>query len=112
MLKTHNLTRCVSQLREFRGVAKIQRELSIENIYHHYNVKTMGTKGHLLDLEEGLKDINWHIIGMCETRLPGEKMTALKSGHMRHQSNFDTNHFFLICRTLNTNKRYLTVSYL
>lgn len=57
-----------------------------------YNIQTMRTEDHLTELEEELKNIKWHIIGLCETRLPGEKMTILKSGNILYQNNSETDH--------------------
>lgn len=41
----------------------------------------------VVKLEKELEYIKWDILGLCETRLPGEKMTVLKSGHVLYQNN-------------------------
>ncbi|XP_030753938.1 craniofacial development protein 2-like [Sitophilus oryzae] len=57
-----------------------------------YNIRTMRTNDHLEELEQELSNINWDIVGLCETRLQGEKMTTLNSGHDMFQNNSETNH--------------------
>ncbi|XP_072375694.1 uncharacterized protein [Diabrotica undecimpunctata] len=52
----------------------------------------MRTQEHLDELEQELSNIKWDIIGLCETRLPGEVCTILKSGHHLYQKNFVENH--------------------
>lgn len=52
-----------------------------------YNIRTMSTPESLVKLEKELEYIKWDVLGLCETRLPGEKTTTLKSGHMLYQSN-------------------------
>ncbi|XP_044755023.1 uncharacterized protein LOC123313977 [Coccinella septempunctata] len=47
----------------------------------------MRTSERLIQLEKELEHIKWDIVGLCETRLPGEKTTVLKSGHMLYQNN-------------------------
>lgn len=56
-----------------------------------YNIRTMRLDNHLECLEQELKHIKWDIVGLCETRLPGEKTTLLKSGHILYQNNSETN---------------------
>lgn len=57
-----------------------------------YNIRTMRTNDHLEEFEQELGNINWDIVGLCETRLQGEKMTTLNSGHDLFQNNSETNH--------------------
>ncbi|XP_072380812.1 uncharacterized protein [Diabrotica undecimpunctata] len=57
-----------------------------------YNIRTMRTQEHLDELEQELSNIKWDIIGLCETRLPGEVCTILKSGHHLYQKNAVENH--------------------
>lgn len=52
-----------------------------------YNIRTMSNPEHLVKLEKELEHIKWDVLGLCETRLPGEKTTILKSGHILHQNN-------------------------
>lgn len=48
-----------------------------------YNIRTLRTQDRLYELEkEVLERINWHIIGLCETRRRGEEMLKLNSGHL------------------------------
>lgn len=54
-----------------------------------YNIRTMSAPEHLTRLEEELKHIKWDVLGLCETRLPGEKATVLKSSHILYQNNRD-----------------------
>lgn len=56
-----------------------------------YNIRTMRTQEHLDELEQELNNIKWDILGLCETRLPGEKCTTLKSGHTLFQKNSEEN---------------------
>ena len=56
-----------------------------------YNIRTMRTQEHLEELEEELKTIKWDVLGLCETRSPGEKCTTLKSGHTLFQKNSEEN---------------------
>lgn len=57
-----------------------------------YTVRTIRTEVNMVEFEEELKNIKWHIIGLCETRLPGERMATLKSGHILYQNNSDRIH--------------------
>lgn len=67
---------------------KKQHKLNVTNIYiATYNIRTMSTPEILVKLEEELEHIKWDILGLCETRLPGEKTTTLKSGHILYQNN-------------------------
>lgn len=52
----------------------------------------MRTEDHLEELEQELEAIKWDIIGLCETRLQGEKKTTLKSGHTLYQNNTNENY--------------------
>lgn len=56
-----------------------------------YNIRTMRTENHLEELEQELEAIKWDIIGICETRLKGEKKTTLKSGHVLYENNSEIN---------------------
>ncbi|XP_072395262.1 uncharacterized protein [Diabrotica undecimpunctata] len=57
-----------------------------------YKIRTMRTQEYLDELEQELSNIKWDIIGLCETRLPGETCTILKSGHQHYQKNSVENH--------------------
>lgn len=52
-----------------------------------YNIRTMKSAERLVELEEELTHIKWDIVGLCETRLPEEKCTTLKTGHILYQNN-------------------------
>lgn len=52
-----------------------------------YNTRTLRTREHLEEFEEELSHIKWDIIGVCETRLPGERCTTLQTGHTLYQNN-------------------------
>lgn len=56
-----------------------------------YNILTMRKNEHLDGLEKELNTIKWDILGICETRLPGEKCTTLNSGHILYQKNAEEN---------------------
>lgn len=56
-----------------------------------YNIRTMRLDEHLSGLEHELQNIKWDVIGISETRLSGEAVTILKSGHLLFQKNSDTN---------------------
>ncbi|KAL3272097.1 hypothetical protein HHI36_022559 [Cryptolaemus montrouzieri] len=47
-----------------------------------YNVRTLSTNDRLEEIEEQLKDIKWHILGLSEVRRIGEDIVKLKSGHV------------------------------
>lgn len=81
-----------------------------------YNCRTMRTDDHLEELEEELRNIKWDIIGLCETRLPGEKRTTLKSGHTLYQNNSESNYsqggvaFIVHCRIEHKVTKYCKIS--
>lgn len=52
-----------------------------------YNIRTMRAEEHLTNLEKELKNIKWDVLGISETRLSGEAITILKSGHLLFQRN-------------------------
>ncbi|KAL3287171.1 hypothetical protein HHI36_001650 [Cryptolaemus montrouzieri] len=56
-----------------------------------FNIRTLKSEDRLVELEEELQHIKWDILGLCETRLPGEKCTTLKSGHLMYQRNTENN---------------------
>lgn len=65
-----------------------QHKLNATNIYiASYNIRTMSNQEALFKLENELENIKWDVLGICETRLPGEKTTTLKSGHILYQKN-------------------------
>lgn len=47
----------------------------------------MRTDDNLIELEKEMKNIKWHVIVLCETRLLEQKVTILKSGHNLFQNN-------------------------
>lgn len=42
--------------------------------------------------EQELNHIKWDVVGICETRLPGEENIVLRSGHILYQQNSDIHH--------------------
>ncbi|XP_071646707.1 craniofacial development protein 2-like [Temnothorax longispinosus] len=54
-----------------------------------YNIRTMRLEEHLINLENKLENIKWDVLGISETRLSGEAVTIMKSGHMLLQKNSD-----------------------
>lgn len=54
-----------------------------------YNIRTMRLAEDLERLEQELHDIKWDILGICETRLQGEKAETLPSGHVILRNNGD-----------------------
>lgn len=56
-----------------------------------HNIRTMRLEEHLNGLEHELQNIKWDVIGISETRMSGEAVTILKSGHLLFQKNSDTN---------------------
>ncbi|XP_044760870.1 craniofacial development protein 2-like [Coccinella septempunctata] len=68
--------------------SKPHKSHNIPKIYlATYNIRTMRDPEHLVKLEEELEHIKWDIVGLCETRLPDEETTVLKSGHLLYQNN-------------------------
>ncbi|EFN65839.1 Craniofacial development protein 2, partial [Camponotus floridanus] len=57
-----------------------------------YNIRIMRREEHLISLERELRNIKWDIMGVSETRLPGEETTLLKSGHLLFQKNAEESH--------------------
>lgn len=57
-----------------------------------YNIRTMRTDDHLVELEQELQAIKWDIVGLCETRRKGEMKTTLRSGHTLYQNNSETDY--------------------
>jgi len=51
----------------------------------------MRSEEHQMNLEEELRNIKWDILGISETRLSGEAVTILKSGHLLFQRNSNEN---------------------
>ncbi|XP_071577202.1 craniofacial development protein 2-like [Temnothorax nylanderi] len=51
----------------------------------------MRLEEHLVNLENELKNVKWDVLGISETRLSGEAVTIMKSGHMLLQRNSDIN---------------------
>ncbi|XP_059051337.1 craniofacial development protein 2-like [Achroia grisella] len=49
-----------------------------------YNGRTLRLDEHLAQLEEELKYIRWHILGLCEVRREGEDTMTLESGHLMY----------------------------
>jgi exonuclease III len=47
-----------------------------------YNVRTLLGEAKLVELEEELSKINWHIVGLAEVRRHGEELEILKSGNL------------------------------
>lgn len=45
------------------------------------NARTLRTDEKLLELEHELQDINWDIVGICETKRKGENLVKLESGN-------------------------------
>lgn len=51
-----------------------------------YNIRTIRWSEHFEELEEKFSNINWNIVGICETSLLEEKCSTLKSGHLVYQN--------------------------
>lgn len=56
-----------------------------------YKIRTLKSPERLIRLEEKLSEVKWDILGLCETRLAGEKCTTLESGHVMYQNNKENN---------------------
>ncbi|XP_072397950.1 uncharacterized protein [Diabrotica undecimpunctata] len=57
-----------------------------------FNIRTMRTQEHLDELEQEVSNTKWNIIGLCETHLPREASTILKSDQRLYQKNSVENH--------------------
>lgn len=71
---------------------KTKRKYTNKIFIATYNIRTMRTDSHLEELEQELKNIKWDVVGICETRLQGEKKITLRSGHTLYLNNSETNH--------------------
>ena len=47
-----------------------------------FNVRSLLGEDRLIELEEELAGIKWHVVGLVETRYRGENIEVLKSGHI------------------------------
>ena len=47
-----------------------------------YNIRPLLSEDMLVELEEELRNVKWHIIGLSETRRQGECIKQLSSGHV------------------------------
>lgn len=56
-----------------------------------YNTRTMRSEKYLTNLKKELQNIKWDILMISETRLSGEAVTILKSGHLLFQKNSNKN---------------------
>ncbi|XP_060517971.1 uncharacterized protein LOC132696860 [Cylas formicarius] len=56
-----------------------------------FNVRTLSTDDKLIEFEEELKGVNWHIIGLSEVRRCGESCTTLQNGHTLYHRGNQTN---------------------
>lgn len=54
-----------------------------------YNTRTLNSDSRMEELERELEHINWDILGICETRIKGEKCIKLKSGNTFYRKNSD-----------------------
>lgn len=77
----------MTQKENTRKIKKQKRKIFIAT----YNTRTMRNAEHLEQLEKALSNIKWHILGLSETRLPGEKYTTLQSKHTLYQYNNEAN---------------------
>ena len=54
-----------------------------------YNVHSLLGEDQLVELEEELARIKWHVVGLAETRCHGENIEVLKSGHILYTVGLD-----------------------
>ncbi|RVE49548.1 hypothetical protein evm_005776 [Chilo suppressalis] len=54
-----------------------------------YNGRTLRLDSHLAQLEEELRHIRWHVLGLSEVRRAGEDTLTLESGHLAGWSGLD-----------------------
>ncbi|XP_070151975.1 craniofacial development protein 2-like [Polyergus mexicanus] len=93
-LKSQNLALSRQSASRILGEAKARligkKKTNNKTLYiAGYNIRTMRLEEHLSMLEEELNKIKWDVIGL--TRLKGETVTTLESGHVLFQKNSDVN---------------------